>query len=287
MKELPSIYDRRAKATSKLESAENALLKTAAKLRAKQLKKAAKAAEKTGDAAPVPDSPPADAEGRPLTRTSIEDAENNASLAERLVPQNKRPTHRLPLSFMPFALPFVGEEVDSIEWARDEIVVMNELLAQGRAAIDSESTVKPPRLSDAGPSDAGSEPVADKESTQEYPPLNSAFITFNQQIAAHMAQNALNHHDPYRMTGRYAEVAPEDVIWGNLGMNAYEGKVRMLISYAATAGLIILWAFPGEPSSPFTLTPETNTNHLHSCFRRYHLQHPCTQREIHVARLAQ
>jgi len=36
----------------------------------------------------------------------------------------------------------------------------------------------------------------------KYPPLNSAFITFNKQIGAHMAMQALAHHDPYRMSAR-------------------------------------------------------------------------------------
>jgi calcium permeable stress-gated cation channel len=251
------VYDRRAEASNKLESAENALLKMAAKIRAKKLKKEAKAAKKSGASPSTGDTPAIDAEGRPLTHVSVDDPENNVSLAEKLVPQKKRPTHRLPLSFMPFALPFIGEKVDSINWARDQIVATNDLLAKGRALIDSRSETLPPHSSDAESTGSNDVNESDKKSakkaekgaapSQEYAPLNSAFITFNQQIAAHMAKNALNHHDPYRMTGRYAEVAPEDVIWANLGLNAYEAKVRMLISYAATAGLIILWALPGEP----------------------------------------
>jgi len=46
------------------------------------------------------------------------------------------------------------------------------------------------------------------------------------------------------MTDKFLEVSPEDVIWSNLGLNPYERRIRMLISYAVTAGLIILWAFP-------------------------------------------
>lgn len=34
----------------------------------------------------------------------------------------------------------------------------------------------------------------------KYPPLNSAFVTFNKQIAAHLAVQVLAHHDPYRMS---------------------------------------------------------------------------------------
>lgn len=80
---------------------------------------------------------------------------------------------------------------------------------------------------------------------QMYPPLNSAFVLFHQQVGAHLAAQALAHHEPYRMATKYSEVAPADVIWGNLGLNPYEIKVRQVISYAITAGLIILWAIPG------------------------------------------
>ncbi|KAJ3482345.1 hypothetical protein NLJ89_g12144 [Agrocybe chaxingu] len=46
------------------------------------------------------------------------------------------------------------------------------------------------------------------------------------------------------MSSRYIEVAPPDIIWTNLGLNPYEQKIRLAISYAATAGLIILWSIP-------------------------------------------
>ncbi|OAX32894.1 DUF221-domain-containing protein, partial [Rhizopogon vinicolor AM-OR11-026] len=71
-----------------------------------------------------------------------------------------------------------------------------------------------------------------------------AFVTFNQQIAAHLAVNVLTHDEPYCMADRYLEVSPPDVIWGNLGLNPYEKRIRMAISYAATATLIIFWSLP-------------------------------------------
>ena len=46
------------------------------------------------------------------------------------------------------------------------------------------------------------------------------------------------------MAEKFTEVAPEDVVWNNLGLNPYEKKIRVALSYAATGGLIILWAFP-------------------------------------------
>lgn len=32
---------------------------------------------------------------------------------------------------------------------------------------------------------------------------------------------------------------PEDVVWGNFGMNVYEGWGKLVVSYAAMAGLIL------------------------------------------------
>ncbi|CAE6409810.1 unnamed protein product [Rhizoctonia solani] len=48
----------------------------------------------------------------------------------------------------------------------------------------------------------------------------------------------------YRMAKQHTEVAPADVIWGNLGINPYEERIRKAICYAATAGLMIFWAIP-------------------------------------------
>ncbi|KDQ58423.1 hypothetical protein JAAARDRAFT_667498 [Jaapia argillacea MUCL 33604] len=207
LKELPDLYDRRMAACNKLESAETSLLNTATKLRNKQLKK---------------------------------DVERDIGLAEKLVPKKKRPTHRLPLGFMPFSLPFVGQEVDSINWARDEIVRLNEELAAGRKTLRKDVAFTSRSRPESLPSDgSGATPTE-----QTYPPLSSAFILFNKQIAAHMTKSSLLHHEPYRMGEKYVEVAPEDVIWANLGLNPYERTVRKCISWGLTIGLIILWAFP-------------------------------------------
>ncbi|KAF9219491.1 DUF221-domain-containing protein [Gyrodon lividus] len=217
LKELPAVYDRRLAASGKLESAETSLLSTAAKIRAKELKKSGNAADKA----------------------AYDQAERNVPLAEMLVPRRKRPSHRLPAGFLPFSLPFIGKKVDTIEWCRTEIATATALLRQARRTVSEESSLSVSEVvNEDGKVDAKDQP------TQTYPPLNSAFITFNQQISAHMAYRTLAHHEPYRMSDRYLEVAPENVLWGNLGMNPYEKRVRTAISYAATAALIILWAFP-------------------------------------------
>ncbi|KAG1736152.1 uncharacterized protein EDB91DRAFT_539954 [Suillus paluster] len=216
LKKLPSIYDRRLATCGKLESAETSLLSTAAKLRRKALKKDNGA----GDASPSADP------------------ERSVTLAERLVPQDMRPSHRLPAGFMPFSLPFIGEKVDTIDWCRREIATATGLLINGRQILANEGL--------SLPEDVNGDGKVDKKdrAKQTYPPLNSAFVTFNQQIAAHLAVNALTHHEPYCMADRYLEVSPPDVIWGNLGLNPYEKRIRMTISYAITAALIIFWSIP-------------------------------------------
>ncbi|KAF9239859.1 hypothetical protein BU15DRAFT_87863 [Melanogaster broomeanus] len=209
LKQLPGVYDSRLAACGKLESAETSLLATAAKIRAKTVKKSGNTDDNDAD-----------------------QAERNVSLAERLVPRDRRPTHRLPAGPLPFSLPFIGKKVDTIEWCRTEIATMTTLLRQARRTVTEESHLP----------DVNKDAKVDAKET--YPPLSSAFVTFNQQISAHMAYRMLAHHEPYRMSDRFLEVAPDDVLWSNLGMNPYEKRVRMVISYAATAALIIFWAIP-------------------------------------------
>jgi hypothetical protein len=51
---------------------------------------------------------------------------------------------------------------------------------------------------------------------------------------------------PHVWVLKYIQVAPEDVIWNNLVMNPYERRVRLVLSWAAAVGLIILWAIHGS-----------------------------------------
>ncbi|KAG5638302.1 hypothetical protein H0H81_000827 [Sphagnurus paluster] len=217
LKELPDVYDRRIAACNKLESAETALMNTAAKIRLAELKKQAKEGGKNVD------------------------VEASANLDTVIVPKDQRPQHRLGM------IPFTGEKVDTIEWSRGEIRICTELLEEGRAIIENDGRGVKDRSEDDRASVESSISGSDekgKEKKKSYPPLNSAFVTFHKQIAAHLAMQVLTHHEPYRMSAKYVEVSPQDVIWANLGLNPYEQKLRLAISYAATAGLIILWAIP-------------------------------------------
>ncbi|KAI1788641.1 hypothetical protein LXA43DRAFT_1024412 [Ganoderma leucocontextum] len=225
LKEMPAVYDRRQAAAMKLESAETSLINTAVKLHKKKVKKEAK-------------------KGGKRASTEVTDGERDVSLAEKLVPRNKRPTHRLPVaSWMPFALPLIGKKVDSIDWAREELAETNTALRDARRTLGrdvsvSSSAVLSPQTSHSKGTKGEASPA------QTYPPLNSAFVLFNQQIAAQMAAQVLTHHMPYRMASKSVNVAPGDVIWSNLNMNPYEARIRTVISWAITIGLIIVWAIP-------------------------------------------
>ncbi|KDQ58424.1 hypothetical protein JAAARDRAFT_667496 [Jaapia argillacea MUCL 33604] len=249
LKDLPGLHERRIAACTKLEVAETSLLNKATKLRNKQLKKAGKAAKRNGrdDEADVEVTRQTGGDATPPTERSIpstsEDVERNIGLAERLVLRNKRPTHRLPARFMPFSIPLIGQKVDTIDWSRDEIVLLNEELAAGRKALrqgvassDRSHSYFPP------PPSEGSRVTTEPERT--YPPVTSAFVMFNKQIAAHLTKSALLHNEPYKMGEKFVEVAPEDVIWANLGLDPYERSIRKFISWMLTIALIILWAFP-------------------------------------------
>ncbi|KAF7316312.1 Protein kinase domain-containing protein [Mycena indigotica] len=215
LRTLPDIYDRRLAACAKLESAETKLISIATKAHLK-----------------------AGGDGK--------DVEQRGGVPE--VPRDQRPTHKLGF------LGLFGQKVDSIDWARREIILCNRLLKEGRRVMSAEMSdpnqTPFDELDDAFPEDddADGAEAAEKELTkvkeQNYPALSSAFITFNRQIAANMAKNLLLHHEPYRMAEKYSEVSPQDVIWSNLGLNPYEMRVRTLLSYAATAALIIFWSIP-------------------------------------------
>jgi hypothetical protein len=96
------------------------------------------------------------------------------------VPRSKRPTKRIKPAWSPIPLGFlgIGQKVDLIEWAQNEIKEVEPQLREAREQLRR---------------DTETEGIGQ----ETYPPLNSAFIHFNQQIAAHMAAQCLTHNQPY------------------------------------------------------------------------------------------
>jgi hypothetical protein len=255
LKELPDVYDRRLAACAKLESAETSLLQTATKLRLKAVQTAAK------------------------NGTDVE-ASNQESIQ---VPESERPTHKLgflglfgqKVDSINWAREEIATCTQLLEEGREKLQEDDEEEGPSLPTLASADD----GLEISAVDEDGNPRLVSKESTSvkkavtgvvegaasgatktaealkervvgsggkdgDYPPMNSAFVTFERQIAAHLAVQVLAHHEPYRMSNRYIEVAPEDVIWANLGMNPYEQKIRIAISYSITAAMIIFWCFP-------------------------------------------
>ena len=134
------------------------------------------------------------------------------------ITEKERPSMRLPIKPWLPALPFLGKKVDTIYYCRKEIARLN---------LEIET---------------------DQMTPEKYPQMNSAFVQFNQQVAAHMACQAVSHHVPQHMCPCHIEVSPNDVIWGNMKMQWWERYFRSGLVTCATGGLIIGWAFPVKMS---------------------------------------
>lgn len=137
--------------------------------------------------------------------------------------ESKRPTHRLPNfewtpSWLP-GLPLINKKVDTIYWARGELARLN------------------------------MEIEIDQKHPERYPVMTSAFIQFNNQVAAHMACQSVTHHVPRQMTPRVVEVAPHDVIWENMAITWWDEWLRFAIVLALIVGMVILFIFPVVLSS--------------------------------------
>lgn len=134
----------------------------------------------------------------------------------RYLKDSDRDTMRMPMfgwQWM-FALPFVGEKVDKIEYCRKEVARLN------------------------------TEIEDDQANPERFPLMNSAFIQFNHQVAAHMACQSLSHHLPKQMDPRLVEIDPNDVIWDNMSIPWWSSYIRTGGVLLTVTGMIILWAIP-------------------------------------------
>lgn len=147
-----------------------------------------------------------------------EEVEGMKAEWEKWIKKSDRPTHRLPLfswtpSWLP-GLPFINKKVDTIYWCREELAKLN---------LEIEM---------------------DKKHPERYPLMNSAFIQFNHQVAAHMACQSVTHHVPKQMTPRVVEVSPNDVIWDNMAVKWWQEWLLSAVAIAVVLGMVLLWAFP-------------------------------------------
>ncbi|KAH6856570.1 hypothetical protein B0I37DRAFT_443224 [Chaetomium sp. MPI-CAGE-AT-0009] len=162
------------------------------------------------DVPPV-DYPPA------YTRDYTNQPEDDAEWRKWLEP-GERPHHRLANfswtpSWLP-GLPLINKKVDTIYWCRAELARLNMEIEE------------------------------DQQRPERYPVMNSAFIQFNHQVAAHMACQSVTHHVPKQMAPRMVEISPGDVLWDNMAISWWSEWARSAIVFALVAAMVVLWAFP-------------------------------------------
>jgi hypothetical protein len=144
----------------------------------------------------------------------VEDDQN--ALWRKYIKPKDRETMRVPLfnkSWWP-SLPLIGKNVDTIYHCRKELARLNHEIADDQANLD------------------------------RFPLMNSAFVQFNHQVAAHMACQSLSHHIPRQMAPRTVEVNPNYVLWDNLSMSWYMRYLRMFGVVVLIVALIICWGIP-------------------------------------------
>ncbi|KAL8702043.1 MAG: hypothetical protein Q9224_000213 [Gallowayella concinna] len=144
------------------------------------------------------------------------DPENGEPVWKQYLKEKDRDTMRLPIFgwlWMP-ALPFLGQKVDTIDYCRKEVARLNVEIEQ------------------------------DQKEPEKFPLMNSAFIQFNHQVAAHMACQSVSHHTPQQMTPRIVEISPDDVIWDNMSIKWWENYLRTGGVVLLIVALVLGWAAP-------------------------------------------
>ncbi|KAK2841539.1 hypothetical protein FQN49_006156 [Arthroderma sp. PD_2] len=135
---------------------------------------------------------------------------------KKYIREKDRDTMRLPIfgwDWMP-SLPLLGKKVDTIYHCRKEIARLN---------LEIE---------------------IDQQHPEKFPLMNSAFVQFNHQVAAHMACQSVSHHIPKQMTPRMVEISPDDVIWDNMSIRWWERYIRTFGVMVIVGAMVIGWAFP-------------------------------------------
>ncbi|KAI9812046.1 MAG: hypothetical protein M1827_004939 [Pycnora praestabilis] len=158
-------------------------------------------------------------EGREYPAAYNEEFEEDAygePLWKEYLKEGDRDTMRLPIFGWQWmiSLPLIGKKVDTIYYCRKEIARLNVEIEQ------------------------------DQQEPEKFPLMNSAFIQFNHQVAAHMACQAVSHHLPKQMAPRLVEISPDDVLWDNMSVRWWERYLRMAVTFVIVCALVIGWAFP-------------------------------------------
>ncbi|KAL9613587.1 MAG: hypothetical protein Q9167_001869 [Letrouitia subvulpina] len=135
---------------------------------------------------------------------------------KKYITKKDRDTMRLPIfgwQWMP-SLPLIGKKVDTIYYCRKEVARLN---------VEIEE---------------------DQKNPEKFPLMNSAFVQFNHQVAAHMACQTVSHHIPQHMAPRVVEISPDDVIWENMTLKWWVNYIRTGLVICLIVVLIFFWGVP-------------------------------------------
>lgn len=185
--EVDKLVEDRDKAAMRLEKAEVKLIKLANAERQKAIK-----------AGTAPDE------------AAAKSPASDASVADRWVPKDKRPTHRLgPLGLF-------GKKVDTIDWCRAEL---ERLIPEVDAAQA-------------------------KYRAGGYKKIPGVFIEFNTQADAEGASQILAHHQGLHMTPKYIGIRPGEVLWKSLAIPWWQKVIRRYAVVGFITAMILFWAVP-------------------------------------------
>ena len=73
---------------------------------------------------------------------------------------------------------------------------------------------------------------------------NSAFIQFDRQMAAHMCCALVSHDKSGRMSPRYLEASPHEILWPNMNVTSLGRFIRTCIALVLFAAMLFLWGIP-------------------------------------------
>ncbi|KAL8951484.1 MAG: hypothetical protein Q9222_002538 [Ikaeria aurantiellina] len=86
--------------------------------------------------------------------------------------------------------------------------------------------------------------LANLDNDELFKRQNSAFIQFDRQMAAHMACSLVSHNKAGRMSPRFLEVAPHEIIWPNMDVTSSGRIIRTFIALVLFLAILLLWAIP-------------------------------------------
>ncbi|KAH7115714.1 putative DUF221 domain protein [Dactylonectria macrodidyma] len=142
--------------------------------------------------------------------------EQRVDLWGKYLRKGDRPSHRPPLfgvTWLP-GIPLINSKIDTIFWCRQELARLN---------LEIE---------------------VDQKHPEKFPLLNSAFIQFNNQVAAHMACQSAIYHFPKYMAPRTIEISPRDVIWANMSVSWWQEWLLMIAITGVLSTMVLLWSLP-------------------------------------------